>query len=161
MLYLKSITTLAMSTTLDQILHHQRILVTGNRSSEIIDACCKVLDHYDRHYDLLTKNKISINDGPIVFIEATDDLVNYDPHIALIDDVVAANKNVYEALANGMPKSGTLVYNEQDMMSKEICTSERKDVHLEPYSSSNVKDVAMTLLKRVGISEESFKSAIN
>ena len=150
-----------MTTPLDQILHHQRILVTGNRSSEIIDACCKVLDHYHRHYDLVSSKKTRIGVGPIAIIEASDDLIAYDPHIALIDEVSDSNKSMYETLASCMPKSGTLVYNELNKTAKEICSEERKDVHLEAYASGDVQDAAMALLKRVGISEESFKSVLN
>jgi hypothetical protein len=150
-----------MPTTLDKILHHQRILVTGKRSAEIIDTCCKVLDHYKRAYDIATSKKTSISNGPLVLIEAPENLNDFDPHIALMDQVSSTEKDSYMKLADGISKSGTLVYNKLDKITDEICSIQRTDVHLEPFAMNSVNDAAMALLKRVGISEESFKKALN
>lgn len=150
-----------MTTTLDKILHHQRILVTGSRSAEIIDLCCKVLDHYKRAYDVAATNKTSISEGPLVLIMAPENLNDFDPHIALIDQVSSDEKDAYMKLADNMPKSGTLVYNKLEKITEEICSLKRIDVHLEPFETTEVKDAAMALLKRVGISEESFQKAFN
>jgi hypothetical protein len=109
---------------------------------------------------LATSQKTTISTGPIVFIEADANGSEYDPHIALIDHVTPDQKTTFTQLADGMPKSGTLVFNEKDKLSNEICSVQRTDVHLETYAD-DVQQAAMALLKRVGISEESFKLALN
>ena len=160
LLYLNQIRTQAMPTTLDKIQHHQRILITGNRSVDILNCCRKVLDYYKRPYDLATSQETKIGTGPIILIESSNNLNSYQPHIALIDEVTQDTKDDYMKLADGLPKSGTLVFNQSNKLAKDISDIGRTDVHLEPFQTG-VSEAAKALLKRIGISEESFKTAIN
>ncbi len=149
-----------MSTLQDKISHHQRILISGNRAKDILSVCTKVLDHYQKPYDLITPNGEQIANGPIVFIQAEGDFSSFHPHIALIDEVSANSKETYEQLANGIPKAGTLVYNTTNAMANAICSAPRPDVYREEYKEASVNAAAMALLRRIGISEKHFADAL-
>jgi len=140
------------------IQNHQRILITGSRAQEILESCRKVLDSQSKPYDFLTDQEQSIGSGPIVFI-VSENYADYDPHIILIDMVNMDHRNEFEALANDLPKSGTLVYNGSDEIAKEIGSKERDNVHREEYHGDDVTSAAKKLVRRIGISEEIFDKA--
>lgn len=148
-----------MTEEINQIQHHQRILITGARAYEILACCRKVLDAQTKPYDLLTDQEQSINSGPIVFIVSAS-FENYDPHIVLVDAVTDEHKHQFDGLVDGLPKSGTLVYNTSDAIAKEIGERELVDVHKEEYSGEDVASAARALIRRIGISEEIFNTAL-
>ena len=156
--YLDSITASTMNTSLEKIAHHQRILITGLRASEILDYCKKVLDYHGKSYDLWNEED-DLSDGPIVLITASDDFMAYEPHIVLIDDVPDNQLETYQELANGIPKSGTIVYNMSDKTVKEIGSKERTDVHQVPFDGE-LGSAVRGLLQRIGIAGERFNQAI-
>jgi len=148
-----------MSNEIRQIQHHQRILITGSRANSILSLCRKVLDAQNKPYDILTDQEQSIDKGPIVFI-VSDTFGNFDPHIVLIDHVDAGHEREFRAMAEGLPKSGTLVYNGTDHLAKEIGNLDLKDVHKEEYHSDDVTSAARRLVNRIGISDKIFDNSI-
>jgi len=148
-----------MSDETSRIQHHQRILITGSRANSILGLCRKVLDAQNKPYDILTDQEHSIETGPVVFI-TSESFENFDPHIVLIDQVNTNNENEFRAMAENLPKSGTLVYNGTDQLAKEIGNLELEDVHKEEYSSGDETSAAKRLVKRIGISEEMFDKSI-
>lgn len=147
-----------MSINLNQIQHHQRILITGKRGSEIFTHCKKVMDFYKRDYDVISDGSESVSEGPVVFIVSDQNLTEFEPHIALLDQVAPEEKAELEQLADSIPKSGTIVYNESDKLAFGIGSKERTDVHRESYKNDTTA-AAKSLLKRIGINEARFDQA--
>lgn len=148
-----------MAKEINQIQHHQRILITGPRAYEILALCKKVLDAHTKPYDILTDQEQSISNDPIVLIVSAN-FKDYNPHIVLIDAVIDAHKDQLNALAVGLPRSGTLIYNSTDTRAKEIGEKELEDVHKEEYKGEDVHAAAKKLVQQIGISEDMFDSAI-
>ncbi len=148
-----------MSISLDQIQHHQRILLTGNRAEEIFSHCQRVLDFHNKAYDHVLPGDQHISEGPIVFIISDDAYEALEPHIALIDHIADGEKEKYESLVDSLPKSGTVVYNEGDKVVNELCSKERTDVHRVAYKNDTL-EAAKGLLKRIGINEAGFNQAL-
>ncbi len=148
-----------MSEAISLIQHHQRILITGARAHDILKTCRKVLDARNKPYDVLTDEEQSISKNPIVFIVSSS-FKDFDPHIILIDAVSNTHKDTFQSMADGLPKSGTLVYNSSDALAKEIGTKELEDVHLEEYTGEDTSSAAKKLLCRIGISEKIFDQTI-
>lgn len=148
-----------MSEEVNQIQHHQRILITGTRAYEILAICLKVLDAQSKPYDILTDQEQSITDGSIVFIISAS-LKNHDPHIVLVDTVTNEQKEQFRSLVDGLPKSGTLVYNSSDANAKEIGEKELEDVHKEKYTDEDSNSSARALIRRIGINEEIFNKSL-
>ncbi len=158
-LYLSYDFNLTMSISLDQIQHHQRILLTGKRAQEIFSHCQRVLDFHKKAYDYVLPEAQRISEGPIVFIISDDANQALEPHIALIDLIPDQEKDKFELLVDSLPKSGTVVYNEGDKVVNEICSKERKDVHRVAYKN-DTQEAAKGLLKRIGINEARFNQAL-
>ncbi len=147
-----------MTTSLSQIRHHQRIVITGDRASEIFRHCQRVLDFHKKAYDFILPDAERISEGPIVFIIPRDSFQEFEPHIALIDHISEGTIDSYEALADSLPKSGTIVYNETDKAVNDICSKERTDVHKVSYKN-DPEEAAKGLLKRIGINETRYDQA--
>ena len=148
-----------MSEEINQIQNHQRILITGERAYEILASCRRVLDVEGKPYDIFTDQEQAINNGPIVFIVSAS-FTNYDPHIVLVDAVADEHKGKFLDLINGLPKSGTLVYNSSNASAKEIGEIELEDIHKEEYAETEVTSAARALVRRIGINEEIFNKAL-
>ena len=148
-----------MSPILNQIQNHQRILITGERAYEILSTCRQVLDAQKKPYDLLTDREQSIKSAPMVFIVSST-FTDYDPHIVLIDAVSNEDLDKFNQLVEGLPKSGTLVYNSNDSNTLKIGKKELVDVHKEEYEGDDINSAARTLVRRIGISEEMFNKSL-
>ena len=145
--------------TIVQLQHHQRILITGDRAYEILSVCRQVLDAQKKPYDLFTDQEQSINFAPMVFIVSSS-FADYDPHIVLVDTVYSEDLDKFNQLADRLPKSGTLVYNSADSNTLKIGKKKLVDVHKEEYNGSDVNSAAKKLVRRFGISEEIFNQAL-
>lgn len=147
-----------MSIDFEKIAHHQRILITGPRADEILEQAGKVLTSHHREYDVVTATNHETTHAPVALI-IHEDFDRIDPHIVLVDEVSAAEKDLYEKMADNMPKSGTLVYNTGNTTAKAICEKDRTDVHKVPFSG-DTENATRALLKRMGIHETDFDKAI-
>lgn len=144
---------------MNKIQNHQRILITGVRAYEILSTCRQVLDAQKKPYDLLTDREESIKSAPMVFIISST-FTDYDPHIVLVDAVSNEDFDKFNQLVEGLPKSGTLVYNTNDSNANKIGKKELVDVHKEEYKSNEINSAARALVRRIGISEEIFNKAL-
>jgi UDP-N-acetylmuramate: L-alanyl-gamma-D-glutamyl-meso-diaminopimelate ligase len=78
-------------------------------------------------------------------LERRSKFLFYDPHIALISGVEWDHFNVFptyesyvksfEELADGLPKAGSLIYDETDDIEKIIAAKQREDVNIIPYNA--------------------------
>ena len=143
----------------NQLQHHQRILITGERAYEILSTCRQVLDTQNKPYDLFTDQGQSINFAPMVFIISST-FTDYDPHILLIDAVSNDDFDDFDKLAERLPKSGTLVYNSADSNALKISEKELLDVRKEEYKDGHIIAAAKTLVCRIGITEEMFNEVL-
>lgn len=145
-----------MSELLTQIENHQRVLITGPRKSQILEACKTVLNFYAKPYSWIDEEgTLQGSEESLVFIVAGGEADDYLPHIALIDSIKEKEQDSYLRLANSIPKSGTLVYNLDDEIAEAICAVERPDVHQETYSGNEI-EAAKGLLRRLGVTEDRF-----
>ena len=150
-----------MSSLPEQIAHHQRILICGNRRTEIFKYCETALNFYGKNFLLIDESEAMVGDDrTMVFILALDEAGKYSPHIALIDEIDDSTVEMYSDLADKIPKSGTLVYNSNNSLAKNIGEKDHTDVHKETFSG-DVVEASKRLLRRIGINDERFDAAIS
>lgn len=146
-----------------QSLHKHRVVVAGSHGKTTITSMIlHALRVNHRKFDYLvgaqlegfeTMVKLS-SDAPVIVVEGDEypasptDLspkfLHYHPHIALISGIAWDHFNVFptwesyvnqfEKLANTLPKSGILIFDETDDMLDVIGKNERTDVRPVPYS---------------------------
>ncbi|NJN25977.1 MAG: peptidoglycan synthetase [Cyclobacteriaceae bacterium] len=195
----------------------QRIVIAGSHGKTTITAMIMhVLNYAKRDFDYVVgaylegfNNIVKLSDAPIIIIEGdeyfssaldkTPKFLNYEHHLGLISgiswDHINAFKTVddyvkqFEMFADATPKSGTLIFCEEDDMAMVIASNQRIDVvqlhySVHPYVIKNeitylktsngmvpVKifgqhnmlnlNGAKKLLSRIGITEEVFYEAIS
>ena len=195
----------------------QRIVVAGSHGKTTITAMIMhVLNYANRDFDYVVgaylegfNNIVKLSDAPIIIIEGdeyfssamdkTPKFLNYEHHIGLISgiawDHINAFKSVdeyvkqFEIFADATPKSGTLIFCEEDDMAMVIASNQRTDVTqihypVHPYVVKNeitylkteiglipVKifgkhnmlnlNGARKLLSRIGITDDAFYEAIS
>jgi UDP-N-acetylmuramate: L-alanyl-gamma-D-glutamyl-meso-diaminopimelate ligase len=147
-----------------QSLHKQRVVIAGSHGkTSITSMILHVLRLNQRKVDYLVgaqvegfDNMVKLShDAPVIVVEGDEypasptDLVpkflHYHPHIALISGIAWDHFNVYptwegyvgqfERLANSLPKSGVLIFDETDDMLDVIGKNERTDVRAVPYQA--------------------------
>ena len=146
----------------------QRIVIAGSHGkTSITSIILHVLNHYNRKFDYLVGAQIEgfdlmvklTDDAPTIVLEGDEYLSSalemkskflfYHPHIALVSGIAWDHFNVFpkfedyvksfEQLADGMPKAGTLFYDESDDIMKVITAKERADVAEIPYNAHPYK----------------------
>lgn len=194
----------------------QRIVIAGSHGKTTITALVThVLNHHKRSFDYVIgarvngiANPVKLSDAPLIIIEgdeylssaldATPKFLRYQHHIGVISGIAWDHANVFpteeeyvkqfDLFADQTPKSGMLIYCEQDAMAVMIGKKERADVLSIPYKShphaeekyqyflTNGKEryrthlfgshnlqnlsAAKEVLKRVGITAEMFFEAV-
>lgn len=197
--------------------HKQRIVVAGSHGKTTITAMIMhVLNYANRDFDYVVgaylegfNNIVKLSDAPIIIIEGdeyfssamdkTPKFLNYEHHVGLISGISWDHINAFstvdeyvkqfEIFADSTPKSGTLVFCEEDDMAMVIASNQRTDVTqihypVHPYVIKNeitylktdiglipVKifgkhnmlnlNGAKRLLSRIGITDETFYEAIS
>lgn len=195
----------------------QRIVVAGSHGKTTITAMIMhVLNYANREFDYVVgahlegfNNIVKLSDAPIIIIEGdeyfssaldkTPKFLNYEHHIGLISGIAWDHINAFETIdeyvkqfeifADATPKSGTLVFCEEDDMAMVIASNQRTDVGqvhypIHPYVIKNeitylktetgrvpIKifgqhnmlnlNGARLLLSRIGITDEIFYEAIS
>lgn len=194
----------------------QRVVIAGSHGKTTITAMVMhVLEYHKRNFDYVVgakvngiENTVKLSDAPVIVIEGdeylssaldpTPKFLRYQHHIGLISGIAWDHANVFpseeeyvkvfDSFADATPKSGMLIYCEQDAMNMMIGKKERSDVlsiaykthsHAEENSQvylTNGKDkhaikvfgthnlqnisAAKELVKRIGIHADMFYEAI-
>lgn len=192
---------------INQALDKQRIVITGSRRNPVTAIVLHVLHYHKRSFDYVVsvpvKNLESttrFSDAPVIIIEADEQkMLRYNHHIGLISNIVwnasddFATEEEYvrqfDKFADTTPKSGILLYCENDPLATVIGAKPRTDVFrfgysihphtsdrgdhfltsgkdripVKIYGSQNFQNIsgARELLKRIGITNESFYEAIS
>lgn len=147
-----------------QSINKQRVVIAGSHGKTSITAMIlHVMKAHNREFDYLVGAKIDGFDtmvklsknAPVIIVEGDEypasptDLVpkflHYHPHIVLISGIAWDHFNIYptwdvyvdqfEKLADSLPKSGTLIFDETDDMLGVIGKNERLDVRAVPYEA--------------------------
>lgn len=148
----------------EQSKNKQRVVIAGSHGkTSITSMILHVLNYHKKNVDYLVGAQIEgfdlmvqlSEDAPVILIEG-DEYFNsaldkrskfliYEPHIALISGIAWDHFNVFpkyedyvktfEQLADGLPKAGSLIYDETDDVLKVIGDKEREDVNRLPYTA--------------------------
>lgn len=194
----------------------QRIVVAGSHGKTTITAIIvHVLNYFNRSFDYVIgarirgiENTVKLSDAPIIIIEGdeylcsaldpTPKFLKYQHHIGLISGVAWDHANVFpteeeylkqfDKFADQTPKSGILIFCENDPMVSIIGNTQRPDVQsvaykthphavdqgkefltigkeripIRVFGTHNLQNIsgAKELLKKIGISSEQFYEAI-
>jgi UDP-N-acetylmuramate: L-alanyl-gamma-D-glutamyl-meso-diaminopimelate ligase len=120
-----------------QSLDKQRIVIVGEGNDLITSMITHVLKSYDRRFDLVSVGHPALisNTSPIIIIQATDQLIDYKHHIAILSEAGSeSDLKLFEQLADETPKGGTLIYPEFHPALKQIGSKERTDVQTIAYT---------------------------
>jgi UDP-N-acetylmuramate: L-alanyl-gamma-D-glutamyl-meso-diaminopimelate ligase len=194
-----------------------RVVIAGSHGKTTITAIIiHVLTHCKRKFDYVIgarvrgiENTVKLSDAPLIIIEGdeylsspldpTPKFLKYQHHVGLISGIAWDHANVFpteeeyvrqfDLFADQTPKSGILVYCEQDSMALIIGKKERGDVieiaykshshtsdnngqfyltngkekfPIKIFGSHNYQNIAgaKEILKRIGVSDEQFFQAI-
>ncbi len=195
-----------------------RIVIAGSHGKTTVTAMIMhVLNYHKRKFDYAvgailegfeTSVKLS-EDAPVIILEGdeypsapfdlTPKFMHYHAHIGVITGVAWDHINVYptwdsylepfENFADAIPKSGTLIYSQEDSIASVIGAKERNDIQQMPYlahphkildgityltvennriklevfGEHNLKNVscAKVVCSKIGITEEGFYQAIS
>ncbi len=147
-----------------QSLDKQRVVIAGSHGkTSITSMILHALRFHNRKFDYLVGAQLEgfdamvklSDDAPIIVVEGDEypasptDLVPkfllYHPHVALISGIAWDHVNIYptwegyveqfEKLADTLPKSGVLIFDETDDMLDVIGKNERRDVRAVPYEA--------------------------
>lgn len=142
--------------------HKQRVVVAGSHGKTTITSMIlHVLQYHHRPFDYVVGAQLEgfdtmvklTTDAPVIVIEGDEygsspidpqpKFLHYQPHIALISGIAWDHVNLYptyeeyvdqfELLADGMAKSGTIIFDDTDDMLDVIALKEREDVTRQPY----------------------------
>ncbi len=176
-----------MPVQFDQIEDKQRIVIVDNEGGpEILEIVIQVLSANDRKFDFWKSDgTYSLSeDAPVILIQADDNVqegsnkakfLSYQHHIMVIhhvsDKIPASYASFedyvaqYEELADKTPKSGTILYNQEDSVANIIAGErERPDIRLVEYAQedglSSAESAAKAILRRIGINDELFDKGL-
>lgn len=194
----------------------QRVVVAGSHGKTTITAIVvHVLNYFNRSFDYVigarirgVENTVKLSDAPVIIIEGDEYLssaldpipkfLRYQHHVGLISGVAWDHANVFateedylkqfDKFADQTPKSGILIFCENDPLVSIIGNKQRPDVISVPYKTHphavdngveyitvakdriplkifgthNLQNIsgAKELLKKVGITTEQFYEAI-
>ncbi|AFK03752.1 cytoplasmic peptidoglycan synthetase domain protein [Emticicia oligotrophica DSM 17448] len=201
----------------EQSQNKQRVVIAGSHGkTSITSIILHVLKYYNRKFDYLVGAQIEgfdvmvqlSDDAPVIIIEGDEypeskihlksKFLFYHPHICLLSGIAWDHFNIFttfdsyvhtfEELADGLPKAGSIVYDETDDIVKVIGEKDRLDVSkfpykAHPYKVENGKCILLTkegevalqifgehnmknlngakiILDRLGITDEEFYQAI-
>lgn len=201
----------------EQSLNKQRVVIAGSHGkTSITSIILHVLKYFNRKFDYLVGAQIEgfdimvelNDDSPVIIIEGDEypeskihlksKFLFYHPHIALFSGIAWDHFNIFptfdsyvrtfEELADGLPKAGSIIYDETDDILKVIGEKDRTDVSKYPYKAHpyrvengkciletkngdvpleifgehNMKNLngAKIILDRLGITDEEFYEAI-
>jgi UDP-N-acetylmuramate: L-alanyl-gamma-D-glutamyl-meso-diaminopimelate ligase len=128
---------LTAATIYQQCLDKQRIILVGEGSDSIVDLVSHVLKFHHRRFDLVSAGQPPVlsSTSPIILIQATDQLLDYKHHIAILSEAGSdEDVKLFEKLADATPKGGTLIYPEFQPALKQIGSKERTDVQAIAYT---------------------------
>jgi len=201
----------------EQSLNKQRVVIAGSHGkTSITSIILHVLKYFDRKFDYLVGAQIEgfdimvelNDDSPVIIIEGDEypeskihlksKFLFYHPHICLFSGIAWDHFNIFptfdsyvrtfEELADGLPKAGSIIYDETDDILKVIGEKDRADISKYPYKAHpyrvengkciletkngdvpleifgehNMKNLngAKIILDRLGITDEEFYEAI-
>jgi len=138
-----------------QSLDKQRIVIVGEGSGLITSLVIHTLTFFNRKFDFVLPDKPPVfdKDAPIILIHATDQLLDYKHHIAILTNLGSGDSaSAFEHLADATPKGGTLLYPELTESLKKIGAKERTDVQSIGYSryKHELKDGKTVLISSKG-----------
>jgi UDP-N-acetylmuramate: L-alanyl-gamma-D-glutamyl-meso-diaminopimelate ligase len=164
-----------------QSLDKQRIVIAGSHGKTTITSIIMhVLKSVGKDFDYMVGARIEgfetmakLSNAPVIIIEGDEYLsspidripkfLHYHPHIVLISGIAWDHINVFpefdeyekqfELLADSVPKSGTIFYDDTDDLVSIIGAKERKDVKQKPYEAHPYKVVegkAILITKHYG-----------
>lgn len=148
----------------EQSKQKQRVVIAGSHGKTTITSMIlHVMKYHHRKFDYLVgapvdgfETMVSLtDDAPVIIIEGDEHasspidrrptFLHYHPHMALISGLAWDHVDTYptyeqyvdqfELLADQMPKSGVLIFDETDNMLDVIGAKERPDVQKEPYEA--------------------------
>jgi len=150
-----------------QSIDKQRIVIAGSHGKTSVTAMVlHVLKHAKKAFDYAVgaqldgfDTMVQLSDAPIIIIEGDEYLssplddkpkfLNYHHHILVLNGIAWDHMNVFpnvdsyvsqfETLTDRTPKSGSIIYYENDALVKKMATKERTDVHLFPYKALSAK----------------------
>jgi UDP-N-acetylmuramate: L-alanyl-gamma-D-glutamyl-meso-diaminopimelate ligase len=128
--------TLTAENIYQQSLDKQRIVIVGEGGGLITSLVIQTLTFFNRKFDLVRPGKPGKfdKDAPIIIIHATDQLLDYKHHIAILTNLGSGDSaSAFEQLADATPKGGTLLYPELTETLKKIGSKERTDVQTIGY----------------------------
>ena len=172
-----------------QAVDKQRIAIIGSKRKLIGEIILHVLKHHNRKADYATDTKSDINptSAPMIIYETErPDLEQFQHHIVILSSGAV---NHTEAICNNTPKSGVIIFPDDDSALKTIATKERVDVSsisYKPYKHERIGNqfvlissegkkfpvrfnsdeeleaagAAKELLKKIGITSAQFYQAI-
>jgi UDP-N-acetylmuramate: L-alanyl-gamma-D-glutamyl-meso-diaminopimelate ligase len=164
-----------------QSLDKQRIVIAGSHGKTTITSIIMhALKSVGKDFDYMVGARIEgfetmakLSNSPVIIIEGDEYLsspinripkfLHYHPHIVLISGIAWDHINVFpefdeyekqfELLADSVPKSGTIFYDDTDDLVSIIGAKERKDVKQKPYEAHPYKVVegkAILITKHYG-----------
>lgn len=128
--------TLTAESIYQQSLDKQRIVIVGEGSGLITSLVIHTLSFFKRKFDFVLPGKPPAvdKDAPIIIIHATDQLLDYKHHIAILTNIGSGDSlSAFEQLSDATPKGGTLLYPELTESLKKIGIKERTDVQAIGY----------------------------
>jgi UDP-N-acetylmuramate: L-alanyl-gamma-D-glutamyl-meso-diaminopimelate ligase len=195
----------------------QRVVIAGSHGKTTITSMIlHVLQYHHKKFDYLVGARIEgfdtmakLSDAPVIVIEGDEYLaspidrkpkfLHYHPHVALISGIAWDHINVFpefqdylhqfELLAQDVPKSGSLIYDETDPLVAKIGAVEyldiqkyaygahpakvkngktflilpnKKELEIAVFGEHNLKNLngARLVLSQIGIEEDEFYEAI-
>lgn len=141
----------------------QRIVIGGSHGKTTITAIIMhVLKFYNKKFDYVVgadvngfENRVKLSDAPSIIIEGdeylssrideTPKFLRYQHHIGVISGISWDHINVFKTedeyinqfrkFANATPKAGSLAYNEEDPLTKEMGSKEGLDIIKLPFKT--------------------------
>jgi UDP-N-acetylmuramate: L-alanyl-gamma-D-glutamyl-meso-diaminopimelate ligase len=168
-----------------QSVDKQRIVIAGSHGkTSITSMILHILNHTNKDFDYLVgaqlegfDNMVKLSNAPIIVIEGDEYLsspddrrpkfIHYQHHIGLISGIAWDHINVFptfeeykkqfETFVNLTPKGGKLIYCEDDVEVKNVCTSNTNpDVTQTPYTTHKhlIKNSKTYLIDKKGDEHE-------
>lgn len=146
-----------------QSTNKQRIVVGGSHGKTTITSIIMhILKYYEKKFDYVVgadvtgfDARVKLSDAPIIIIEGdeylssridpTPKFLRYQHHIGIISGIAWDHVNVFKTEADyveqfrkfvvSTPKAGSLVYNDEDDISKELGSTEGLDINYLPFTT--------------------------
>ena len=141
------------SVVYQQTADQQRILVTGTERSRVIGLIISILNSFGHKYNFYSDGQsITKTEAPVAIINSSisSQSTEYRHHVLLLTSYAEEELNEITKLVNATPKSGMIIYPEDDQKLKTIIGKERADVQLLPYKilGHEIKDGRTFIINR-------------